>query len=700
MSSLAAVPKPPNAGTAQTAIAITRLAYANIRNGPSTTYLDIGDLRRNSLVAHYPASQRGDGWVWIEQGALGGWVATSVVAFERVTAPPPVTPNMATPYDNQVGIWHWRGDSVAENTIDDLARNIKTTAPHVTQVWVKISDYTPRTGAQWQGYWDTKRALAIDGVASIDRWVQGLARYGLEFHAWCVPRGGDINGETSIIIQACSRPGVKSMILDVEPYSGFWIAGRDGVRPFMTRIRRALPGAFHIGLAVDPRTQHYETVFPREWAPFVNSVHPMVYWATMRKTPDALLEETYRVWGGYGKPIVPILQGDAEPNDMDAAFTLSTQRHGARGVSWWRLGVIGPVEWNAINRPIQGNVITPPAPPLVYGAEIIVKPDDPGCTRFSHTGQNEFSTFTGAWGWRIYYKRSEAQASKVTVRWEPRFTESGYYEIAAFVPARHATTRSARYKINGVKNASTEIIATLDQAVHSNQWVTLGAYEFDKTQQNAGFVFLNDLTGEPDREIAFDAVRWRRVLNYGGSLVRQLGFADGFDSPVGTEVERRSSTIWPGTWLDASPFGRLYFIGTPSEAYHTGADLNLPRNADAGMPVYAAASGIITFANRLPIWGNVVIVKHDPLRGSGRVMYGRYAHLDSMTVQVGQRVERGEQIAKIGNAFGRWSYHLHFDLSPTTILEVNPSHWSGKDRNATFLHYVDPREFIAANRPR
>ncbi|MDZ4764963.1 MAG: hypothetical protein SGI73_10455, partial [Chloroflexota bacterium] len=215
MSSLAAVPKPPNAGTAQTAIAITRLAYANIRNGPSTTYLDIGDLRRNSLVAHYPASQRGDGWVWIEQGALGGWVATSVVAFERVTAPPPVTPNMATPYDNQVGIWHWRGDSVAENTIDDLARNIKTTAPHVTQVWVKISDYTPRTGAQWQGYWDTKRALAIDGVASIDRWVQGLARYGLEFHAWCVPRGGDINGETSIIIQACSRPGVKSMILDV-----------------------------------------------------------------------------------------------------------------------------------------------------------------------------------------------------------------------------------------------------------------------------------------------------------------------------------------------------------------------------------------------------------------------------------------------------------------------------------------------------
>jgi murein DD-endopeptidase MepM/ murein hydrolase activator NlpD len=702
MSSLAPVPKPANAGAAQTAIAVTRLAYVNVRNGPGSQYRDIGDLRKYSLVIQFPGSRTGDGWIWIEQGSMKGWVASSVVTFETVRAQPPVPPTMATPYDNQVAVWHWRGDSVAENTIDELARRIKTSAPSVTQVWVKVSDYTPQTGAQWQGYWDSKRAMAIDGTASIDRWVQTLATYGLEFHAWCVPRGGDINAEANLIIQACSRPGVKSMILDVEPYEGYWIGGRDGIRPLMTRIRRALPGAYHIGMAVDPRVQHYESIFPREWAPFVNSVHPMVYWVTMRISPDTLLEETYRVWGGYGKPIVPILQGNATPDDIEAAFTLSTKRHQARGVSWWRLGVIGPVEWSAINRPIQGEITPPPTTPTIYGEERIVKPDDPGFTRFNHSGQNELFTFTGAWGWRVFYKRTEPQTSKVTARWLVPITTSGSYEIAVFVPARHATTRNARYKINGVKGAAGEIVVTVDQDAHFNQWITLGVFELEASQPNAGVVFLNDLTGEIDRQIAFDAVRWRRVISSGGTGggTVPVGFADGYDSPVGTDVERRSTKVWPGQWLDASPFGRLYFVGTPNEAYHTGADLNLPRNADAGMTVYSAASGVVVFANRLPIWGNVIIIKHDPLVGSGRVMYGRYAHVDEMAVQVGARVKRGAPIAKIGNAFGRWSYHLHFDLSPTSILEVNPSHWPGRDREATFRHYIDPREFIEGHRPR
>ncbi|NJO83057.1 MAG: hypothetical protein HC828_09695 [Blastochloris sp.] len=52
------------------------------------------------------------------------------------------------------------------------------------------------------------------------------------------------------------------------------------------------------------------------------------------------------------------------------------------------------------------------------------------------------------------------------------------------------------------------------------------------------------------------------------------------------------------------------------------------------------------------------------------------------------------------DAFGRFAFHLHFDLSPTSILESNPEHWPGRDRNAVFRNYIDPREFIAANRPR
>jgi murein DD-endopeptidase MepM/ murein hydrolase activator NlpD len=62
-------------------------------------------------------------------------------------------------------------------------------------------------------------------------------------------------------------------------------------------------------------------------------------------------------------------------------------------------------------------------------------------------------------------------------------------------------------------------------------------------------------------------------------------------------------------------------------------------------------------------------------------------------------VRRGDQIATIGNAFGQWAYHLHFDLSPTTILETQPQHWPGRNLAGVLSNYVDPRLFIEQNRP-
>jgi murein DD-endopeptidase MepM/ murein hydrolase activator NlpD len=695
--------RPPNAGNPQAAIANTRQAFVNLRFGPGTQHRIIGQLRNFTLCAVFPATRTPDGWLWVEQPTGAGWVSTSVVTFESVAARPPTTPQNSTPYDNKVAVWHWRGDSVQENTIEELARNLRQRAPSVGAVWVKASDYTPTAGAQWMGFWDTKRNLAIDGPSSIDRWATTLAQFNLDLHLWVVPRGKDIAGETNLIIQAAQRTGVRSIILDVEPYEGFWSGGQAAIRPFMTRIRRALPGNFHIGLCIDPRAQHFNTVFPREWAPFVNSVHPMVYWRTMRRQPDELLTETYQVWGGYGKPIIPALQGDADPNDMNTAITLSVNRHGARGLSWWRLGVIGPVELSALNQPITAGATPPPTrPTVVYGDEQIIRPGETGFTAFSHIGPNPLLEYQGTWGWRVFYKATEAQASRVVVRWTPTLRASGQHDVEVFIPARRATTRNARYKLHGVRGMSGEITVTVDQSMYHNQWVSLGVFDLDRNAPNAGSVFLNDLTGETGREIAFDAVRWRRVipLESGGGGTVPAGFADGFDSPVGSEQERSSAAVWPGQWYDASPFGRLYFVGTPQEAYHTGADLNLPGDRDANTPVFACASGIVTFANRLPTWGNVLIIKHDPIVNSGLVLYSRYGHIGRMDVEVGARVTRGQPVGIVGNAFGRWAYHLHFDLSPTTILESNPQHWPGRNREATFRNYIDPREFILNNRPR
>src|SRR5690606_2508759 len=399
----------------------------------------------------------------------------------------------------------------------------------------------------------------------------------------------------------------------------------------------------------------------------VNSIHPQIYWVTFRQTPEAAIASAYNTWSSYGRPIIPVLQGDAGANEISTAHTVATQRHQAKGLSWWRMGVIGPTQFQALNKPITpGTEPPPPPPPPQYGEEVVVRPIDGRFAKGTYTGLPEFLSFQGTWGWTVYYKRTTAQRSAVWAQWSPVLPKSGRYEVSAFVPGRHATTQRARYKIHGVKGSTGEVIVELDQSRYSNQWVPLGIFEFDRGTVNAGAVFLNDLTYSNNLEIAFDALGWGEVLVDGTPEL----VADGYDPPIGTLAERRSAKVWPGQWIDVSPFAQLYLAGTPNAAYHTGADLNLPADADRLTPVYAVASGVVTFAGRLPVWGNVIIIKHDPLKGSGKVMYSRSAHVESMNVQVGQRVQRGDQIARVGNAFGVYAYHLHFDLSPTTILET------------------------------
>jgi murein DD-endopeptidase MepM/ murein hydrolase activator NlpD len=699
------VPKPSQPGAAQSALARTKASFANIRNGPSTSHAVAGQLRNLTLVQYFPGTRTGDGWVWIEQGSVGGWVSTSVVTFDNTPRPP--INNGPTPYSGAVALWHWRGDSVGENTIEELARNIRTYAPYVTQVWVKTSDSSERLGAQWMGAWDkAKPSLAINGPADIARWVQTLNRYNLEFHAWCVPVGRDPNAEADLIIQACKVAGVRSMILDVEPYDGFWEGGAEGIRPFMTRIRRELPGSFHIGMSVDPRSHHYDSIFPDEWKPFVNSIHPQAYSAAMQRDPDDILNETYAVWGPFGKPIIPALQGNAPESEISGARTIAINQYQAQGLSWFRVGVMGPVEFNLINRPMTDGTQPKPQPPeIMYGPEQIVRPGEAGYNDFSYTGTRELQEFTNLWGWKAFYTTTQSRTSRTAARWTPRITKSAKFEVSVFVPGRHSTTGNARFKVYGVTGSSAEVVIPVSQKSFSNQWVPLGIYDFDPRTINAGTVFLNDLTGEDGLVIAFDAVKWQEVIYVepkppGSGTPTPAGYADGYDQPVGTETERRGSQVWAGKWYNASPYAKLYFAGTPSQAYHTGADLNLPGDSDARSGVFAASSGSVTFAGPLSIWGNVIIIRHDPLVTNGQVMYGRYGHVERMIVKVGDRVARGQQIASVGNGMGRFAYHLHFDLSPTTVLAQKPQDWPGMNLERLKKDYVDPEIFIRANRPR
>ena len=704
-----AVPRPTNAGSGQLVIVNTRLAFVNVRSGPGTQFSDIGDIRDFSLAIVYPATRTSDNWVWVEMQGVRGWISSGVVTFENAVGslpPPSVRP---TPYDNKVALWHWKGSSLQENTIEELAAGIKRKAPNVRQVWVKTSD-----GVDFMGEYDNSR-MAIDGPADVDRWVQTLERFGLEFHAWCVPQGLDIQNETQRIIDVCRRPGVESMILDIEPYTGFWQGGREAIRPFMLRIRRELGTDFHIGMSMDPRPQHFNSIFPQEWHPFINSVHPQIYWASFRRTVEESIAQAMDTWGNYGKPIIPALQADADVNDQRAAYNLMTQRHNSRGISWWREGVTA--NYSVVNQTVQfdpSKIDQPDQPVTEYADETLVVPNGPGFRSGTYTGQQEFSQFDGTWNWKVLYKATEVRSSRVWAEWKTDLPDSGRYEISTFVPARHATTTRARFKVHGIRGTNTEVVVDINQDRNRNTWVPLGIFDLVRGQTNAGKVFLNDVTGEAGREIAFDAVRFRRIITSDPvspgdvvngttrpSVVNGVRVADGYDAPVGSQQERRSSQLWPPGWRDAAPFAQLYFAGTPSAAYHTGADLNFGTPfQDKGMPIYSIANGVVTFAGALSVWGNVVIVRHDPLYvPGGEVTYARYGHVQSTSVRPGDRVVRGQQVAEIGDAFGRYTPHLHFDISPTSILESRPQDWPGLDRARLLKTYIDPKYYISQNRP-
>jgi len=609
---------------------------------------------------------------------------------------------MTTPYHGKVALWHWKGDSLVEDTIEDVVRSLRTWAPHVKQVFVKTTD-----GSEWMATYDKSPELRISGTEAIKRWVDVLEANDMEFHAWCVPKGENLVAETDLIIATCNTPGVRSMILDVEPYSGFWQGTKEEVRPYMTRIRRGIGGAFHLGMSTDPRSHRFDDIFPYEWKPFVNSIHPQCYWALFGRPVKEVMQEVYSTWSPYGLPIIPVLQAFSVDGDaISTARQNVIEDHGAQGVSYWRMGTIGASQYLAINQPMPveddggtGNDTPPDEDDVRYGDEIVITPYTAGYTTGIH-GDAEIKTFNGTWGWKVDYKATEVKTSKMWARWVPNITRSGFYEVSVFVPARHASTKNARYKLHGVKGTDGELQINIPQASYYNLWVPLGIFEFDANNPHAGIIFLNDLTGESGKSITFDAVRYRELI---GDPNDQRYLSDGYDPPIGTRSERESSEVWPGYWIDVTGYGVRYFRGTPAEAYHTGADLNLNQpyfDADRDAPVYSVSSGTVTFSGRMPGWGWLIIVRHDPLASTGQTTYARYAHVNEARVVVGDRVVRGQQIAKVGNADGNFAYHLHFDMSPTTILERSPGHWPKLNLNEVLAQYIDPREFIDKNRPR
>lgn len=136
--------------------------------------------------------------------------------------------------------------------------------------------------------------------------------------------------------------------------------------------------------------------------------------------------------------------------------------------------------------------------------------------------------------------------------------------------------------------------------------------------------------------------------------------------PTFTETRGWSGTLQrPCGGTVSSYFGtrRAYNEG-PYTSYHAGVDL---RGA-TGTPVYAAAAGTVVLAEPLTVRGNALLLDH----GWG-VLTG-YWHLSKIEVGVGQHVQQGDLIARIGSTGLSTGSHLHWEMWVGGV-NVNPMEW-------------------------
>ncbi|HEY0173725.1 MAG TPA: M23 family metallopeptidase, partial [Pyrinomonadaceae bacterium] len=94
------------------------------------------------------------------------------------------------------------------------------------------------------------------------------------------------------------------------------------------------------------------------------------------------------------------------------------------------------------------------------------------------------------------------------------------------------------------------------------------------------------------------------------------------------------------------------------DEHHTGLDYGRAQGYHEGTRVGAAAKGRVLFAGRDGGYGNRVVIDH------GNGVATTYSHLQEGSIDnlaVGQEVQRGAMIGRVGSTGGKYAPHLHFE---------------------------------------
>lgn len=127
------------------------------------------------------------------------------------------------------------------------------------------------------------------------------------------------------------------------------------------------------------------------------------------------------------------------------------------------------------------------------------------------------------------------------------------------------------------------------------------------------------------------------------------------DRPIGVD-----SVNWP------LPEYRYGYEESETENPHTGVDIDAPLHT----PILAAADGKVVFTgyglalgkgNKKDPYGLAVVIRHS-FAFEGNSILTVYAHMEKITVAVGDYVKAGQQIGKVGITGNTSGPHVHFEV--------------------------------------
>ena len=112
---------------------------------------------------------------------------------------------------------------------------------------------------------------------------------------------------------------------------------------------------------------------------------------------------------------------------------------------------------------------------------------------------------------------------------------------------------------------------------------------------------------------------------------------------------------------------KTYKITQKYKPYKKTPHLGIDLKANKGTPVLSIERGRVVYVGRqFTGYGKVIIIEHDSYWTS------LYAHLNSFSVQLGEKVKKGQKIGAVGSTGRTTGTHLHLELFYKK-KNINPS---------------------------